>query len=223
MIMGANVGTSLTSTLVSLTQAADGKKFELAFAGATVHDCFNWLTVISLLTLETCTGYLYNLTLWLTSQMNLSSESGEVSRTAKINILGALTKPVTSRVVQVRRLSCSRRSKKLLKPLSFQIEKRIIKCWSLGGCQEERLLRVWCNGTNDVTAEEEVRGRVPEAYNMTNDVLGSFQAHHCSFLMNIDGLSDLGVGLILLIASLIILTVCLILIVKVLDSLLKGE
>lgn len=56
MVMGANIGTSLTSTLVSLTQISDRKQFELAFAGATVHDCFNWLTVTFLLTIEVTTG-----------------------------------------------------------------------------------------------------------------------------------------------------------------------
>ena len=56
MVMGANVGTSLTSTLVSLTQMSDKLQFERAFAGATVHDCFNWLAVIALLPLETTTG-----------------------------------------------------------------------------------------------------------------------------------------------------------------------
>ena len=56
MVMGANIGTSLTSTLVSLTQISDRRQFELAFAGATVHDCFNWLTVTFLLTLEVTTG-----------------------------------------------------------------------------------------------------------------------------------------------------------------------
>ena len=56
MVMGANVGTSLTSTLVSLTQVTDQAQFERAFAGATVHDCFNWLTVITLLTIEIPTG-----------------------------------------------------------------------------------------------------------------------------------------------------------------------
>ena len=35
-------------------------QFERAFAGATVHDCFNWLTVITVLMLEIPTGYLYH-------------------------------------------------------------------------------------------------------------------------------------------------------------------
>ena len=56
MVMGANIGTSLTNTLVSFTQAADPETFERAFAGATVHDCFNFLTVTVMLSLEVGTG-----------------------------------------------------------------------------------------------------------------------------------------------------------------------
>ena len=41
--------------------------------------------------------------------------------------------------------------------------------------------------------------------------------------MNVDGLSDMAAGLILLAASLLMLTICLVLIVKLLRSLLQGE
>ncbi len=105
MVMGANIGTSLTSTLVSLTQMTDRTQFELAFAGATVHDCFNWLTVVVLLTLETSTGYLYHLTFWLTQdgdEWMVDDGQGEEGGQKKgVSLLKALTKPVTKRVVQV--------------------------------------------------------------------------------------------------------------------------
>ncbi|MCD8520665.1 MAG: Na/Pi symporter [Saccharospirillaceae bacterium] len=52
MIMGANIGTSLTSTLVSLGHVRDGKEFHRAFSAATVHDSFNILAVAILLPLE---------------------------------------------------------------------------------------------------------------------------------------------------------------------------
>jgi sodium-dependent phosphate cotransporter len=55
IIMGANIGTSITNTIVSLTQAGDRDQFRRAFAGATVHDMFNWLTVITLLIVEVTT------------------------------------------------------------------------------------------------------------------------------------------------------------------------
>ncbi|KAL7512164.1 hypothetical protein ACHAXN_009142 [Cyclotella atomus] len=62
MVMGANIGTSVTNTIVSMGQMADGPQLERAFAGATVHDMFNILTVAILFPLEIITGYLYRLT-----------------------------------------------------------------------------------------------------------------------------------------------------------------
>jgi solute carrier family 34 (sodium-dependent phosphate cotransporter) len=50
------VGTTITNTLVSLAQSADRTQFRRAFAGATIHDMFNWLTVICLLPLEVASG-----------------------------------------------------------------------------------------------------------------------------------------------------------------------
>ena len=62
MIMGANIGTSVTNTIVAMGQMGDGDQLERAFAGATVHDLFNFLTVIVLLPVEVVTGYLNHLT-----------------------------------------------------------------------------------------------------------------------------------------------------------------
>jgi len=58
MVMGANVGTSVTNTVVSLGHVTRDSEFRRAFAGATVHDIFNLLTVLLLLPLELCTGFL---------------------------------------------------------------------------------------------------------------------------------------------------------------------
>lgn len=52
LIMGANIGTSLTSTIVSLGHVRDGKEFHRAFSAATVHDAFNIVAVAILLPLE---------------------------------------------------------------------------------------------------------------------------------------------------------------------------
>lgn len=62
MIMGANIGTSVTNTIVAMGQMGDGDQLERAFGGATVHDMFNFLTVIILLPLEAISGYLFFLT-----------------------------------------------------------------------------------------------------------------------------------------------------------------
>ncbi|NER96511.1 MAG: Na/Pi cotransporter family protein [Symploca sp. SIO1B1] len=52
MIMGANTGTSITNTLVSLGHIGDKSEFQRAFAAATIHDFFNLLTVVIFLPLE---------------------------------------------------------------------------------------------------------------------------------------------------------------------------
>jgi len=58
IIMGANIGTSVTNTLVSLAHITRREEFRRAFAGATIHDFFNWLTVALVLPLELAFGYL---------------------------------------------------------------------------------------------------------------------------------------------------------------------
>ena len=58
MVMGANLGTSVTNTLVSLGYAKNLQNFKRAFAAATVHDFFNILSVMVLLPLEIMTGFI---------------------------------------------------------------------------------------------------------------------------------------------------------------------
>ncbi len=58
MIMGANIGTTVTNTLVSLAHAGRKDEFRRAFAVATCHDFFNYLSVLILLPLEITTGFL---------------------------------------------------------------------------------------------------------------------------------------------------------------------
>tara|TARA_Y100001970_G_scaffold294296_1_gene450014 strand:+ start:7007 stop:8383 length:1377 start_codon:yes stop_codon:yes gene_type:complete len=58
MIMGANIGTSVTNTIVSLGSYNDRENYQRAFAGATVHDLFNFLTVLILLPFQWATNFL---------------------------------------------------------------------------------------------------------------------------------------------------------------------
>ena len=55
MIMGANIGTTVTNTIVSLAHAGRVDEFRRAFAVATCHDFFNFLVVAVLLPLELVT------------------------------------------------------------------------------------------------------------------------------------------------------------------------
>lgn len=52
IIMGANIGTTITNTLVSLTFMTRKEDFKRAFAGATVHDFFNLSSVLLFFPLE---------------------------------------------------------------------------------------------------------------------------------------------------------------------------
>ena len=58
VVMGANIGTSVTNTLVSMGHITRKEEFKRALAGATVHDFFNLLAVVVLLPLEIAYGYL---------------------------------------------------------------------------------------------------------------------------------------------------------------------
>jgi len=67
MVMGANIGTTVTNTMVSLAHMGRREEFRRAFAVATCHDFFNFLTVAVLLPLELATGYLQQTATWLAS------------------------------------------------------------------------------------------------------------------------------------------------------------
>lgn len=56
MVFGANIGTSVTNTIVSLGFVGDREQYRRGFAGATVHDMFNYLNVILWLPLECITS-----------------------------------------------------------------------------------------------------------------------------------------------------------------------
>lgn len=58
VIMGANVGTSITNLIVTLGHLRRSNEFRRALAAATVHDFFNWAAVILFLPLQVTTGFL---------------------------------------------------------------------------------------------------------------------------------------------------------------------
>ena len=102
MIMGANIGTSVTNIIVALTQAGDREQFRRAFACANVHDMFNWLTAALLLTVEVLTGYLETVTGAMVAHLAADgSGTNQTSAVSKPDLLKSLTKPVTGLVVQL--------------------------------------------------------------------------------------------------------------------------
>jgi len=132
--MGANIGTSVTNTIVAMGQMGDGDQLERAFAGATVHDLFNFLTVSLLFPLEVITGYLYHVTRAMTS--NPKFLEGK-----------KWTGPI----------------KKIVSPLGSKIlkaNKNVIKSVAKGGSCSE-YYPTYCNGTvNYKNCGEDMGGRV---------------------------------------------------------------
>lgn len=66
-----------------------------AFAGATVHDFFNWLSVMILLPIEAATGALYKLTSIMVESFNI--QTGEDAP----DLLNVITDPLTDSIIQV--------------------------------------------------------------------------------------------------------------------------
>ncbi|MBT4984203.1 MAG: Na/Pi symporter [Ilumatobacter sp.] len=69
MIMGANIGTTVTNTLVSLGHVRQSSEFKRAFAAATVHDFFNVMAVALLLPLELLTGVVSKTATWMSDRL----------------------------------------------------------------------------------------------------------------------------------------------------------
>jgi sodium-dependent phosphate cotransporter len=90
MVMGANVGTSITNTIVAMGHMARSNEFERAFAGATVHDFFNLMAVAVFLPLEIATGFLHKLAATLQGFL-VGTEVGEFHSPLK-----AAIKPTSS-------------------------------------------------------------------------------------------------------------------------------
>jgi sodium-dependent phosphate cotransporter len=67
MIMGANIGTSVTNTIVSLGNIQREVEFKRAFSASTVHDFFNMMCVLIFFPLQISTGFLSKSAEYMTS------------------------------------------------------------------------------------------------------------------------------------------------------------
>ncbi len=92
MIMGANVGTTITNSMVSLGFVTRREDFRRAFAGATVHDFFNLLSVSVFLPLEIHFGLIERTALKLT---DLFASAGGLEFTSPLSFA---IKPVCERL-----------------------------------------------------------------------------------------------------------------------------
>jgi sodium-dependent phosphate cotransporter len=68
IIMGANLGTTITCTLVAMAALNRRTEFQRSFAAATMHDFFNLLTILILFPLEQATHVLEKGATWLSAR-----------------------------------------------------------------------------------------------------------------------------------------------------------
>uniref|UniRef100_A0A8C8J078 Sodium-dependent phosphate transport protein 2B n=1 Tax=Oncorhynchus tshawytscha TaxID=74940 RepID=A0A8C8J078_ONCTS len=196
VIMGANIGTSVTNTIVAMMQAGDRNEFRRAFAGATVHDFFNWLSVLILLPLEAATGVLYKLTKIIIDSFNIQGGNNAP------DLLNVITDPLTDAIIE--------------------LDKNVISDIATGdpAARNKSLIKIWC--CHEYT---DISGHLRHFSNLEkNDFISELcLLFTCNHIFVYANLPDLAVGLILLALSLLILCTCLILIVKLLNSMLKGQ
>lgn len=95
MIMGANMGTTITNTIVSLGNLRERQAFQKSFEAATVHDFFNLFCIFIFLPIEMLFHPLERIAGGMSSWF-IGSGSASVS---DLNVLGAVTKPVTGIII----------------------------------------------------------------------------------------------------------------------------
>lgn len=95
IVMGANIGTTVTNTIVSLTHISNTSEYTRAFSGAIVHDIFNVLTVALLLPLQILTNFLGRTALFIEQMLE---NAGGLKFASPIK---TITKPVINVIIDV--------------------------------------------------------------------------------------------------------------------------
>lgn len=94
MIMGANMGTTITNTIVSLGNLKEIQSFKKSFQAATVHDFFNLYSIFIFLPIEIMFSPLERIA-GTVSTWFVGAGSASVK---ELNFLGAITKPASGAI-----------------------------------------------------------------------------------------------------------------------------
>ncbi|MFK7899552.1 MAG: Na/Pi symporter [Cyclobacteriaceae bacterium] len=96
LIMGANIGTSVTSTIVSMGHITNRNEFKKAIAAATVHDFFNIIVTLILFPLEVYFHVLSGSAVFITELFNIT---GTGSGEKMFSIMGVTVKPTAKWII----------------------------------------------------------------------------------------------------------------------------
>ncbi|KAJ9465798.1 hypothetical protein DIPPA_19218 [Diplonema papillatum] len=170
LVMGANIGTSVTNTIVSIAHLNSPAEYRRAFTGSVFHDMFNWLTVGIFLPLEVASGFLKELAGAAVDSLNLNDDKRE-----KTEFIKKITEPAEGRVVSV----------------------------------DSKLIEQIAAATTSAKVKE-----------LEKKTIIKMSSGH---VFRESPISDEAAGALLLFISLAMLTTCLLMLVKLLGSVLKGR
>jgi len=97
IIIGANVGTTVTTSLVALTFIGNRAEFRRALGASTVHDFYNWLALLIFFPIELIWHPLQRISGALTDALY---GTGWLPNPAHFNVIRAATRPVEHAVIQ---------------------------------------------------------------------------------------------------------------------------
>ncbi|CAJ1359901.1 unnamed protein product [Effrenium voratum] len=226
IIMGANVGTAVTNNLVSMTYLGNRFELERAFSAATAHDIFNILNVLILLPIEQISAALSGRggLLFLMSKGLADAVLGTASNLEFSSPTQAMVRPLSSLLLTV--------DKDVVKAVSFgpPSEHLILhNCSSCGSysCLSSATSEVWkkvtsfealevCGGANDCKQNS-------TCYLSAGNYFKSIEEAHLIRQGLLQGLGDLGGGILGLGIALVVMCGALYVMVRLLHGLVMRK
>jgi sodium-dependent phosphate cotransporter len=202
IIMGSNIGTCFTNSLIALTLANDPVEFKRAFSAATLNDIFNFLTTAVLLPIEIFTDMLLRISERITRAIPFEN----ADQIAKANFIGAILNPLTDVFIVLNTTAVN-----ALTNGDTSVAEIALRCCESQTFEENVTIAFNITENLDLV-------NVTEPRNMTRCVREC--THWCMPMLRSFG--DAGTGLFWIIVSVVVLIGCLFGIVKVLSLLIVG-
>mmetsp|Transcript_19647 Transcript_19647/g.32297 ORF Transcript_19647/g.32297 Transcript_19647/m.32297 type:complete len:612 (-) Transcript_19647:124-1959(-) len=243
MVFGANIGTSVTNTIVSIGFAGDRENYRRAFAGATVHDMFNYMNVCFWLPVELITNAINGGNggvLFLLSEACASGFSACEGPDCEkwVGPLKVITGGLTSKVIKV--------NKDVIKDFSFGrpaadmcdllcSTKKCVYKFAQKRCSKYLTAEpstICGNIYKNETVSKKAKAKfvfcseIDGGFAINETVLHDAQAHYDSYELNKAGVfypMQKSAGAITLVLSIIILIICLVGLVKILSYIIRGS
>ncbi|KRZ80166.1 Sodium-dependent phosphate transport protein 2A, partial [Trichinella papuae] len=198
IIMGVNIGTSVTSTLVSLVRTNNSNAFEKTFAAATVHDMFNLATVLILLPVEILSSYLYIVTGYINKNYEFLIQSRE-----PLNFMKVIIESFTDLIIQLNTTALEESIASQNSSIANDVE--LVK----RNCPLQIHLQEDLNLVNTSKSFELSKKEISYT--------------HCNHLFAHVSWSDTGIGIVLLAMSLMSVIGCLFGLVGLLNAIFRGS